>query len=306
MNKKKNEIIDNLEFTQYLQELGYTKTTINTKKREVVNFSNWCNSKGNNVCTINYSDCLQYVSYLKSKRNSIRTINTKLAHLRNYFTYLVREFYRKDNPVENIIIKGESQLLNYTILTSDELEDLYYSFDTENTQYTHHKLTAKRNKVLVGLLVYQGLGTSELKRLLVEHLQLSQGKIYIPICNRSNSRTLELKAWQIMELIEYVNEIRPILIKQVKNPLDYNQLFPYGEQFNVLKGILNKLKQYNQKVTSIKQLRASVITNWLKQYNLRKVQYLAGHRHISSTERYVQDDLENLHDIIDNFHPMSL
>jgi len=61
----------------------------------------------------------------------------------------------------------------------------------------------------------------------------------------------------------------------------------------------------NQKVMNIKQIRASVITNWLGQYNLRKVQYLAGHRYISSTERYLQDDLENLHEIVNNFHPIS-
>ena len=51
--------------------------------------------------------------------------------------------------------------------------------------------------------------------------------------------------------------------------------------------------------------RASVITNWLGHYNLRKVQYLAGHRYISSTERYLQDDLENLHEIVNNFHPIN-
>ncbi|MGB3342779.1 MAG: hypothetical protein WBA61_02595 [Aequorivita sp.] len=49
---------------------------------------------------------------------------------------------------------------------------------------------------------------------------------------------------------------------------------------------------------------ASVITIWLGQYNLRKVQYLAGHRYISSTERYLQNDLENLHEMVNNFHPI--
>jgi len=43
----------------------------------------------------------------------------------------------------------------------------------------------------------------------------------------------------------------------------------------------------------------------LTKYNLRQVQYLAGHRYISSTEKYVQDDLENLHEIVNNFHPIS-
>ena len=69
--------------------------------------------------------------------------------------------------------------------------------------------------------------------------------------------------------------------------------------------ILKKLKKTNHKVTNANQIRASVITNWLKQYNLRQVQYLAGHRYISSTERYLEDDLENLHDMVNNFHPIN-
>lgn len=39
---------------------------------------------------------------------------------------------------------------------------------------------------------------------------------------------------------------------------------------------------------------ASVITNWLQYYNLREVQYMAGHKYVSSTERYRTDNLEDL------------
>src|SRR5690606_24381110 len=51
-----------------------------------------------------------------------------------------------------------------------------------------------------------------------------------------------------------------------------------------------------------KQIRASVITKWLKTYNLREVQYLAGHRYISSTEGYQQNDMEGLKEEIQQFH----
>ena len=47
-----------------------------------------------------------------------------------------------------------------------------------------------------------------------------------------------------------------------------------------------------------------MIVNWLKIHNLRKTQVLAGHRYISSTERYKQDNLESLHEMINSFHPI--
>jgi len=166
------------------------------------------------------------------------------------------------------------------------------------------KYTLKRAKVIIGLIVYQGINTTDLGNLKIEHLQLSKGKIYVPSSRRSNARTLELKPWQIMELIEYQNEIRPTMQNKLQNHSE--QLFNANARFSsIIHHIFKKLKKLNNNVENIKQIRASVITNWLGQYNLRKVQYLAGHRYISSTERYLQDDLENLHEIVNNFHPIS-
>ena len=57
-------------------------------------------------------------------------------------------------------------------------------------------------------------------------------------------------------------------------------------------------------MTSLKQIRASVITNWLKHYNLRQVQIMAGHRYVSSTEAYQTNDLEDLRSGIEKYHPL--
>lgn len=154
-------------------------------------------------------------------------------------------------------------------------------------------------------MVYQGLNTTELIHLELEDLQLYKGKIYIKSGARSNARTLELKSWQVIELLEYVKEFREEI--KTRRKVESERLFiPNNARLgNTIQFILKKLKRINHKVTNSNQLRASVITNWLGQYNLRQVQVLAGHRYISSTERYLQDDLENLHEIVNNFHPIS-
>ncbi|MEM7393068.1 MAG: integrase, partial [Verrucomicrobiota bacterium] len=58
------------------------------------------------------------------------------------------------------------------------------------------------------------------------------------------------------------------------------------------------------KGTDTKQIRASVITNWVRKYNLREAQYLAGHRYVSSTERYQKVDPKNLKKAISQYHPL--
>lgn len=118
------------------------------------------------------------------------------------------------------------------------------------------------------------------------------------------SRTLELKSQQILPLWRYLEKDREVL--QEKIDCHTGALFPVkGDRFFLNDRLFFELKKLNHKVKNAKQIRASVITHWLSQYNIREVQYMAGHRYISSTERYLQDDLESLHDYIESLHPIS-
>lgn len=297
-------------YRSYLEKQGYSKTTITSYTKSIKTFLKWCKRNNETPELIDYKTFLKYLKYIQRKparrggQTSKRTQKHQIGITKIYFKYLLSENHRADNPIEDLNIKGVKRSFNHNLLDADELEDLYYSFETDNYQEEYHKYTLKRAKVIIGLLVYQGLNTTDLSHLKTEHLQLNKGKIYVPSTKRSNARTLELKPWQIMEFMEYENEVRPIIQDKIKTYDD--QLFPINARFNsIVYHIFKKLKTYNQKVENAKQIRASVITNWLGQYNLRKVQYLAGHRYISSTERYLQDDLENLHEIVNALHPIS-
>jgi len=63
------------------------------------------------------------------------------------------------------------------------------------------------------------------------------------------------------------------------------------------------LRRINGAVKNLDQIRGSVITHWVKVYDLRKAQYLAGHRYVSSTEDYKQQLLDELQDDVKKFHP---
>ncbi len=64
------------------------------------------------------------------------------------------------------------------------------------------------------------------------------------------------------------------------------------------------LQRENLQVKNPKQIRASVITWWLKNYNLRQVQYMAGHKYVSSTERYQLNSLDKLQEKLEKYHPI--
>lgn len=74
---------------------------------------------------------------------------------------------------------------------------------------------------------------------------------------------------------------------------------------NTLKYLIRALKQVNPNAKSAAQLRQSVIAEWLKVKGLRTVQYMAGHRYVSTTERYRANQLKDLQADLDQYHPLN-
>lgn len=290
-------------YKNYLEKNGYTKRSIPTYLKAQNQFEKWCKKYGTTAKSIDYKTFLNYIDFLRKRGLKQRTIKSYVSNLKIYFNYLVAQNYRTENNIQNIHIKGVKKEVIHNILTSDELEDIYQSYNTSKG----NPLTRKRNKIIIGLLVYQGLTTTDLQQLQTENIQLYKGKIDVLGSKKSNGRVLELKPWQLLELMEYIKQVRPQILDQQYR--ETNQLIlPLGSSLklqNSLVKITKELKKINHSFINLKQIRTSVIVHWLKQYNLRKAQYFAGHCYISSTERYKQDDLENLHKTINTFHPFS-
>jgi hypothetical protein len=64
-----------------------------------------------------------------------------------------------------------------------------------------------------------------------------------------------------------------------------------------------QVKSIDKQFFNFLQVRASIITFWIKTQGLRKAQYLAEHRNISTTEAYLPNNLDGLIDDINKLHP---
>ena len=167
---------------------------------------------------------------------------------------------------------------------------------------------------MLGLLVYQGLQTAELARLEVQHIKLREGKIDVPGGINRNTRMMNLEAHQVMDMYDYVLKTRNEIMemrpkrrnrqKQQTDRLFINEGGSHEHFSNMMTQLMIKVRKINPQVKNAKQIRASVITKWVKMYNLRKAQYLAGHRYISSTESYLQNDMEGLKEEVQQYHPL--
>lgn len=293
-----------MDFEEYLVKEDYAKTTISSYLRTTEKSRNWCEAKNYELTNIDYKAYLEYIKKLQQSSVSKKTVVRHVGALKIFFNYLIEENYRGDSPVESINIRGVKRILNNNLLEFQELEDLYYSYQTENISFPNCPSVAMRNKVVTGFMVYQGMNATSLKSFQYDHINIDKGTVYIPSTRTTNSRTLELKSWQIVPLLRYMETDRELL--QEKIGCFTQALFPLNiDRFYILYEVFKELKKFNHKVKNANQIRASVLTFWLSLYNIREVQYMAGHRYISSTERYLQDDLENLHEAIENLHPIS-
>jgi integrase/recombinase XerD len=301
------------DFEKNLVKHGYETNTIRQMINYTAYFFNWKDRQG--LDHAQYNDLLNFIEQCRSDGDSTKLINRKLLAIRKYYEYLQITDKTIKNPANGLYLKGNRKGIPKDLLEQEELKQLYES-------YPVYDLRTARNKVILSLLVNQALTTSELKRLEPGHIKLRTGKIEIPGSRHSNTRTLKLESHQILELQEYLTQTRPAILKAIKENMSWpgrkaqkpdfklieNQLFismnGSGCIKNSLLHLANGLKQVNPKVKDIKQIRQSVITWWLKDEDVRTVQYKAGHRYVSTTERYQATNLEDLEEALKQYHPL--
>ena len=307
------------KFREWLIIKDYSSTSIETIIKAVEYFLAWTQKENiSDVTEITHNDIIAYIQHYNIKGTGKKTIAHYIMHLKKYFDWLMNEGDVNDNPCSNIKLKGIQRKVLHEILSFEELENLYNNYATEiNLQKSEalkspppqylQTLARRRNKIIVGLFIYQGLRTEEIIKLQTGDVKLREGKIFIAGARRSNERTLKLESHQVFDLLDYINDTRKRILHHrnitTSPPELFLQLREGKNKSNMLSMLITHLKQMNSKVKSIDQLRTSVIVHWLKLYNLRKVQIMAGHRYISSTENYKANNLDDLKEDIKNFHP---
>lgn len=300
------------DFANYLIAKGYSRQTTQGIVKDSRCFINWLQTSNIEADTLHYNDITAYLSELKARGVSMRTQQCYIGNIKHYLNYLVQADLIPHNPALALQLKNTRHKQLHAIFTPEELESLYKNYVIEPPVKKHdpfrqlNKLSRIRNKVVLGLVIYQGLDTSDIAMLKPEHLQLQEGKLHVPAARRSNARSLTLEARQVLELYDYLYETRKALLHYTKKESDFLIVSSgsAGNIYKVMQELVQGLKQKNERIKSIDQLRASVITQWLKQYNKRKVQYMAGHRHVSSTEAYEAHNIEALQEDIEKYYPV--
>ncbi len=287
-----------MTFTDYLTQKMLSSKTIISYKKHCSRFNAWLISNGLKAEESAYSDLLGFIEHYYQGGFKKQYTMQALTAIRHYYNYLKYTGKVKENPASGLYLRNILRRLPHDLLNEEQMETLY-------TNYDQRGLAGRRNKIMLGLIAYQALNSRELELLELGHLQLRKGTIIIPGVSRSNRRILKLEAYQMIDLQEYVSKMRELILGV--SGKDTVRLFismgSGGSLRNSIDNLMRHLKAKHDYFRNAGQLRQSRITIWVKQHGLRHAQYMAGHKYVSSTERYQTDDLEDLQKEMDKYYP---
>lgn len=244
------------------------------------------------------SEIVQQFIYELAKSSNARSQSRIISGLRSFFSYLIFEDYRDDNPLELI----ESPKIGIKLpdtLAEEEIDNLINAIDLSKPE-------GERNRAILETLYGCGLRVSELVNLKLSDLFFDEG--FIKVTGKGDKQRFV----PIVETTQkYINIYRKEVRSHIKIQSGYEDtlfLNRRGKQltramiFTIIKQLADKIGL--KKSISPHTFRHSFATHLLQNNaDLRSIQLMLGHESITTTEIYVHLDKSHLTKVVQQYHP---
>jgi integrase/recombinase XerD len=287
-------------YQSYLKiERGLSKNTIDNYTFDIDRLRLFLTQNAIQLSPITIDEeTLQQFIYAVSKEVNPRSQARIISGLKSFFSYLIFEDYRSDNPLELIESPKTGRKLPDT-LAIEEIDALISAIDLSTNE-------GERNRALLETLYGCGLRVSELVALKISDLFFDEG--FVKITGKGNKQRFVPVGNLTQKYIAiYKSEMRVHLNIQ-KGFEDTLFLNRRGKQltramiFTIIKDLAVKIN-LNKKI-SPHTFRHSFATHLLENgADLRSIQLMLGHESITTTEIYVHLDRRYLKEVINTYHP---
>lgn len=243
-------------------------------------------------------ETIQQFIYAISSQVNARSQARIISGLKSFFSYLIFEDYRVDNPMELIEAPKTGRKLPDT-LAVEEIDALIGAIDLSSNE-------GERNRAMLETLYGCGLRVSELVSLKISDLFFDEGFIkitgkgskdrFVPIANLTKKYILIYK--------ENVRTAVPVK-KEFSDTLFLNRRggqLTRAMVFTIISNLAVKIN-LNKKI-SPHTFRHSFATHLLENgADLRSIQLMLGHESITTTEIYLHLDRKFLTEVLETCHP---
>lgn len=287
-------------YQSYLKiERGLSKNTIDNYSFDLERLCSFLTQNEIHISPIKITEeTVQQFIYSISKEVNPRSQARIISGLKSFFSYLIFEDYRADNPMELIETPKTGRKLPDT-LSVNEIDALIAAIDLSTKE-------GERNRAMLETLYGCGLRVSELVSLKISDLFFDEG--FIKITGKGNKQ-------RFVPIGNLTQKYIKIYRETVRNQLNIHKGFEdtlflnrRGKQltramiFTIIKYLAIKI-ELNKNI-SPHTLRHSFATHLLENgADLRSIQLMLGHESITTTEIYVHLDRKFLTQVIHTFHP---
>ncbi|MBK0370776.1 site-specific tyrosine recombinase XerD [Flavobacterium agrisoli] len=288
------------EYQAYLKiERGLSKNTIENYSLDIEKLYLFLETNEIDVSPITISETtIQEFIYATSKTVATRSQSRIISGLKSFFSFLIFEDYRDDNPLQLIESPKLGRKLPDT-LALEEIDALIAAIDLSTPE-------GERNKVILEVLYSCGLRVSELVALKISDLFFEEG--FVKITGKGNKQRFVPIGENTQEMVRrYISYVRSeitikkgfedtVFLNRRGSQLTRAMIFTIIKRLAVQCNITKKISPHT--------FRHSFATHLLENgADLRSIQMMLGHESITTTEIYVHLDQRFLADVLLKFHP---
>ena len=283
-----------LEFLQNDKRLS--DNTLQSYRRDILQYDDYLMHNKINYTKVTKEEVKEYLEVLHNMNKKTSTISRNLASIRSFYQFLLKNKKIKADPTEGIQ-SPKIEKKAPSVLSSKEIELLL-------NQPNNAELKGIRDKAMLEFAYATGMRVTEIISLDLYDVDLKEGYVSCKMGNKK--RVVPLGSLSLKALKEYVDNVRPILIKDEKDRALFVNI--NGKRLT-RQGFWKIVKYYKEQAHITKEitphvLRHSFATHLLQNgADLKAIQSMLGHSDISSTQVYMQFQEGNLKNIYKKAHP---
>ena len=287
------------EYLHFLAvERGASLNTLEAYSRDLGQFLDYVRGSGvASPLAVSPERVTAFLGGLRGQGLSSASVNRKLAAIRGFYKYLLREARLEENPLARVETARAWMRLPGA-LSREEMESLLGQ-PAESTP------AGIRDRAMLELLYATGIRVSELATLTLNRVNRQMGFL-VTVGKGRKERIVPVGQSALGWLGRYIEQSRPVFLKKrTSNALFLNRS---GERFT-RQGLWKLIKKY-AKMAGLERkvhphtFRHSFATHLLEGgADLRSVQVMLGHADISTTQIYTHVTRERLKEIHKRFHP---
>lgn len=284
-------------FLEFLQnDKKVSDNTLQSYRRDIVYYNKYLDENKINYAKVKEADIKEYLNHLQEVGKKSSTVSRNLASIRSFYQFLVRNKKAKEDPTNNIQ-SPKVEKKAPSVLTAQEVELLL-------EQPKDVDLKGTRDKAMLEFAYATGMRVTEIISLNMENVNLEEG--YVTCKTGSKERNIPLGTMSLKALKEYVEEARPVLIRDESVKALFVNI---NGQRLTRQGFWKIVKFYKEQAHITKDitphvLRHSFATHLLQNgADLKAIQTMLGHSDISSTQVYMQFQSDGLKNVYKKAHP---